>query len=162
MTLDELNMITDRTESDVEYWRLLQKKGYAAMTDEEKAAWNSGTMKGAYNVSDLNRVGIALNYLREELADVGHISRNLFVAKTNWSKTDIPTVKDLSEYLTYVTHIRNATLQLAGTPVTPADIGTLNYSSANDIEKILLASEHILHNIQKAWYFCDDLHCGEV
>jgi hypothetical protein len=162
MTLAELNMVTDRTINDVDYWRSLQKKGYAAMTDEEKAVWNSGTMKGAYNVSDLNRVGTALNYLRESLADAGYIDRHLFVAKTDWTVTDIPTADDLSKYLTYVSRIRNATVHFPDTPLTPAGTGTLNYNNANDIEKILLASEYILENIRAIWFFCDDLYCGEV
>lgn len=155
-------MVVDRTAADVEYWRSLQQKGYAAMTDDEKAAWNSGTMKGAYNASDLNRVGVALNYLREALAAEGYLSADLFAAKTDWAVTDIPTTKNLSEYLTYIAHIRGATKQLADTPPTPADTGTLNYNNANDIEKILVASEHMLHNIQNAWFFCSDLYCGEV
>ncbi len=32
-----LNMVTDRTSADVERWRTLQQKGYAAMTADEKA-----------------------------------------------------------------------------------------------------------------------------
>ena len=155
-------MVTDRTLADVEVWRSLQKKGYAAMTDEEKALWDSGTMKGAYNVSDLNRVGAALNYLLEALADAGQTSRDAFVAKTDWSVSDIPTARDLSTYLSYVIHIRGATKHLADTPLVPANTGTLDYSGANDIEKILLASERALKNIQSAWFFSDDLHCGEV
>ena len=155
-------MVTDRTAADVERWRALDKKGYAAMTDAEKAEWNGGTMKGAYNASDLNRVGIALNYLREALADEWHISRNAFVAKTDWVATDIPTARDLSDYLDYISQIRGATKHFSSTPSVPADTGTLNYSSANDIEKILLASERMLHNIRQAWFFSDDLYCGEV
>lgn len=162
MALAELNLVTDRTATDVEYWKALQQKGYAAMTDEEKAVWSSGTMKGAYNVSDLNRVGEALNYLRESLADAGYISRHLFVAKTDWAVTDIPKANELSEYLAYVGYIRDATVHFADTPRTPADTGTLNYNSANDIEKILLASEYILENIRAVWFYCDDLYCGEV
>lgn len=162
MTLAELNMITDRTINDVDYWRSLKQKGYAAMTDEEKAVWNGGAMKGAYNVSDLNRVGTALNYLRESLADAGYISRHLFVAKTDWVGSDIPTAKDLSDYLFYVAIIRDATVHFPDTPHTPADTGTLNYTSANDIEKILLASEYILENIRAIWFFSNDLYCGEV
>lgn len=162
MTLAELNMVVDRTPADVEYWRSLQQKGYAAMTDEEKSLWSSGTMKGAYNISDLNRVGAALNYMRETLADAGQIDRNSFSAKTDWVLSDIPTAKNLSDYLAYVEQIRNATKHLAETPLTPADTGTLNYSGANDIEKILIASEYILHNIQNAWFFSNDFYCGEV
>lgn len=155
-------MIIDRTQADVEYWRSLQQKGYAAMTDDEKSAWDSGAMKGAYNASDLNRVGEALNYLHEALMNAGYISRNLFVAKTNWAVTDIPTERELSEYLASVAHICSATAQFADTPLTPAYTGTLNYNNANDIEKILLATERVLQNIRKASFFCDDLYSGEV
>ena len=43
-----LNLLTDRTARDVERWRLLHSKGYAALTAEEKSEWDAG-MKGAYN-----------------------------------------------------------------------------------------------------------------
>jgi hypothetical protein len=162
MTLTELNMVIDRTAADVERWRSLQKKGYAAMTEAEKAEWNGGKMKGAYNVSDLNRVGVALNYLRESLADAGNIQRSSFVAKTDWEADDIPTAKALSDYLDFISKIRNATEHFSSTPSVPANTGTLNYSSANDIEKILLASEHMLHNMRRTWFFSNDLYCGEV
>lgn len=162
MSLAELNLITDRTQADVDYWRSLQQKGYAAMTDEEKAAWSAGTLKGAYNVSDLNRVGAALNYLREELADASYISRDAFVAKTDWVVTDIPTAENLSVYLAQVAMIRDAIAHPLATPPTPADTGTLNYTTANDIEKILVDSEYVLEQIRAAWFFCNDLFCGEV
>ena len=157
-----LNMITDRTSDDVERWRVLQQKGYAAMTTAEKAEWISGSMKGAYNASDMNRVGVALNYLRDALADETYLSRDVFVAKTDWSESDIPTVNDLSLYLSYVETIRKATVHFAETPRTPTNTRALNYRDANDIEKILLASEDILYKMRAAWFFLDDLHCGEV
>lgn len=155
-------LITDRTQTDVDYLRDLQLKGYAAMTDEEKAAWSSGTVKGAYNASDLNRVGVALNYLRSMLADLGYLSPSAFEAKTDWAMTEIPSAVEFFKYLTYVSLIRDATKQFAETPLAPADAGAFNYSGANDIEKILLASEYILENIRASWFFCDDLCCGEV
>lgn len=155
-------MVTDRTQADLDLWRDLQKKGYAAMTDAEKELWDSGIMKGAYNASDLNRVGEALNYLLEALANIGEISRDAFVAKTDWDVTDIPTAEELSAYLSYVAIIRSATEHFANTPLVPADTGTLNYSGANDIEKILLDAELVLHNVQDALFFSDDLYCGEV
>ena len=159
--MTELNLITDRTQADVDYALALKKRGWGGMTAAERAEWTAG-LKGAYNTTDLNRVGEALNFLREALADEGYISPNLFVAKTNWVATDIPTERDLSEYLSFVDSIRNATVQFADTPLTPVYTGTLSYRSANDIEKILLAAEHILCNIRNAWFFCDDFHCGEV
>lgn len=39
------------------------------MTAAEQAEWLTG-MKGAYNAADLNRVGIALNYLAARLSSI--------------------------------------------------------------------------------------------
>ena len=157
-----LNMVTDRTSGDVERWRALQQKGYAAMTADEKAEWISGSMKGAYNASDMNRVGVALNYLRNAFVGEAYLPRDAFIAKTDWNESDIPTVNDLSSYLSYVQTIRNATVHFAETPRAPTNTRALNYRDANDIEKILLASEDILLKMRAAWFFLDDLHCGEV
>ena len=57
-------LITDRTTADVARVHELAVKGYAGMTAAELAEWLAG-MKGAYNDVDLNRVGTALNYLRQ-------------------------------------------------------------------------------------------------
>lgn len=59
-------LITDRTTADVARVHELAVKGYAGMTAAELAEWLAG-MKGAYNDVDLNRVGTALNYLRDRL-----------------------------------------------------------------------------------------------
>ena len=76
-------LITDRTAADVARVEELATKGFAAMTADERAEWLGG-MKGAYNASDLNRVGAALNYLAARLApncgtDTG------WTAKTDWA-----------------------------------------------------------------------------
>lgn len=63
------NLITDRTQADVERVKALAAKGFAAMTAAERAEWLTG-MKGAYNASDLNRVGTALNYLAGRLGPI--------------------------------------------------------------------------------------------
>lgn len=57
-----LNLITDRTQADIDYAVRLSQKGWSGMTAEEKADWESG-LKGAYNASDLNRVGNAVVYV---------------------------------------------------------------------------------------------------
>ena len=48
-------LITDRTEADFDRAKALAAKGWDDMTDDEKAEWRANP-KGAYNVSDLNRV----------------------------------------------------------------------------------------------------------
>lgn len=62
-------LITDRTAADVARVHELAVKGYAGMTAAELAEWLAG-VKGAYNAVDLNRVGTALNYLRDRLTGV--------------------------------------------------------------------------------------------
>ena len=73
LTVRGYEFITDRTQHDVLRWRQLRDKGLAKMTAAELSEWFSGTMKGAYNVSDLNRVGLALNVIRDRLATPGYV-----------------------------------------------------------------------------------------
>ena len=81
--IDEL--ITDRTQSDVTHWKELHDKGWAGMTDEEKAEWNTAAMKGAYNYTDLNRVTEAMDYLDETFTRYGYETgyRKIFVRNTS-------------------------------------------------------------------------------
>ena len=155
-------LVTDRTAADLARWLDLRNKGYAKMTEAERAEWDAGNMKGAYNVSDLNRVGAALNYLRDRLAEASYMSQVAFVAKTGWAVTDIPTASNLSDYLRYVAAIREALAQFATTPATPTNTGGLDYQEANDIEKILVDVDQLITNMLTARYFCAELYSGEV
>lgn len=65
-------LITDRTSSDVSRWSELKSKGWAGMTEAEKAEWSAG-MKGAYKYTDLNRVNEALVYLQNRLRGYGYL-----------------------------------------------------------------------------------------
>ena len=154
-------LVTDRTAADLARWLDLRNKGYANMTEAERTEWDSG-MKGAYNASDLNRVGEALNYLRDRLAEASYLSQVAFIAKTDWTATDIPTASDLFNYLRYVSVVREALAQFAKTPATPDYTGGLDYQEANDIEKILVDVDQLITNMQAHRYYCGELFCGEV
>ena len=54
-------LITDRSQADVAALRALAALGWDNMTPAQKAAWSAS--KGAYNATDLNRVGEAMDYL---------------------------------------------------------------------------------------------------
>ena len=100
-------LITDRTQTDVSEWLRLRSKGYAAMTEEEKAKWVAG-MKGSYNASDLNRVTEAMVYLAELYRQYGYsvtytplnITHDDGTTDTTWRFTDIPTDAQMAEFLT--------------------------------------------------------------
>ena len=160
---DIYGLITDRTAEDVSRWLTLRNKGYANMTAEEKAEWNTGQMKGAYNPPyDMNRVGFALNYLRDRLVEARYLKAGVFTAKEDWTAADIPTAADLTNYLKYVSVVREALPRYSTTPPTPVYSGGLNYQEANDIEKILVDVDQLITNMLAARYFSGELYSGEV
>lgn len=157
------NLITDRTQADVARWLTLRNKGYSNMTDAEKAEWDAGNMKGAYNPPyDMNRVGAALNYLRDRLVEASYLSPGVFSARVDWTAADVPTAEDLTNYIKYVSTIREALAQFPATPPTPENTGGLDYREANNIEQILIDVDRLIDNMLAARYFCGELYGGEV
>ena len=151
------NLITDRTQADVERVRELAAKGFAAMTAAERAEWLAG-MKGAYNASDLNRVGTALNYLAGHLGPIcGKIIT--WTAKTDWSVTDIITASQAAEYRRQIQNIRDALAYPAGTPDAP-QLGRLTYTDANNIERILKLCEDLIVNVAKSFRHTGAAECA--
>lgn len=156
-----LDLVTDRTLDDYRRWLELRNKGWANMSAAERTEW-AAPMKGAYGISDLNRVGAALNYLLRALADATYLSGDEFTAKENWTATEVPTANDLSNLLLMVATIRGALTVWASTPRTPADTGTLDYTGANNIEKILADVDQLVTNMIAAQYYSGELYSGEV
>lgn len=150
-------LVTDRTQADVERVKALEAKGFAAMTAAERAEWLAG-MKGAYNASDLNRVGTALNYLAARLSSICG-RRITWTAKTDWAVTDIITASQAEAYRKQVQSIRDALAYPAETPDAP-QLGRLTYIGANDIERILVLCEELIDNITKAFRYTGAAECA--
>lgn len=151
------NLITDRTQADVERVKALAAKGFAAMTAAERAEWLAG-MKGAYNASDMNRVGTALNYLAARLAPVCGMSI-AWSAKTDWAVTDIATASQAETYRQQIQDIRDALAYPAGTPDAP-QMKRLTYTGANDIERILTICEELIVNVAKSFRHTGAAECA--
>lgn len=150
-------LVTDRTQADVERVQALAAKGFSAMTAAEQAEWLAG-MKGAYNASDMNRVGTALNYLVARLGPV--CGRSItWTAKTDWAVTDIATASQVAEYRRQIQDIRDALTYPAGTPDAPS-LNHLTYANANDIERILTLCETLIDNIMKAFRYTGAAECA--
>lgn len=150
-------LVTDRTQADVERVKALAAKGFAGMTTDEQAEWLAG-MKGAYNASDMNRVGTALNYLVARLGPV--CGRSItWMAKTDWAVTDIATASQAAEYRRQIQDIRDALTYPADTPDAP-ELARLDYTGANDIERILALCEELIDNIAKAFRYTGAAECA--
>lgn len=150
-------LVTDRTQADVERVKALAAKGFSAMTADERAEWLAG-MKGAYNASDMNRVGTALNYLAGRLGPIcGKIIT--WTAKTDWAVTDIITASQAAEYRRQIQNIRDALAYPAGTPDAP-QLARLTYTGANDIERILKLCEELIVNVAKSFRHTGAAECA--
>lgn len=149
-------LITDRTAADVARVHELAVKGYAGMTVAELAEWMAG-MKGAYNAVDLNRVGTALNYLRDRLTGV--CGRDItWQAKTDWAMTDVITAAQGSAYHDQIGDVRAALTYPANAPDVP-EIALLTYAGANDIERILTICEMLIDNAINAFRYTGVAEC---
>lgn len=154
-----LNLITNRTARDVERWKELHDKGWAAMTSAERAEWTSG-MKGAYKHTDMNRVESAVAELTARFAERG---TNLsLTTKTNWTRTGWPTKSDMARYFANVEALKVAVGVPLNVPDTPTTNTLFDYRGANDLEKILLAVEAWLDAASETNYYAGEIYSGEV
>lgn len=155
------NMITDRTAEDVLRWRELRDKGIDKMTPAELEEWESN-MKGSYNISDLNRVGSALAFLRNELIKAGYLVGIEFNPKTDWKENDVPTRQEYVWIVYAVGVVRDALARYRTTPKAPTTNSKLDFQIANDIEQILIDVDDLLIKTNATPLYCGELYCGEI
>lgn len=156
----DLNLITNRTQADVD--RVAQLTGRVSAgtaTEAEQTEWASD-LKGAYNASDLNRVGAAVAYVAGRLNGYGYAVT--VTAKQDWTGSDIPTAGQMAAYLRDVAALRGAIAVMASTPPTPDSASGLTWREANDIERILLDVDELLTRMAAAWFYSGELYAGEV
>lgn len=184
-----MNLITDRTASDVSRAKALRAKGWSSMTEEEQAKYLSG-LKGAYNYTDLNRVEYATQFINEYLNGLQDVldnyraerdvaSSSVWVVpylpldlthKVDWSMDDLPTEEDLARYLSNVEKVSG---QFPITRNLPASMDGLSYEAANEIEKALeeeyktgLAYEidikQLIDNTAAVYVYSGEVYGGEL
>jgi hypothetical protein len=151
-------LITDRSALDITRREELKQKFInRAATAAEITEWFAG-VKGAYNASDLNRVGNAVNYINDVLIGYGY-SLPLSV-KTDWVAGTIPTEAQMTTYLANIATLRD-TIYLPVTVVnSPTSMNNLTYTDANNIETILAALYEYVFTIAYAFRHCGITICG--
>lgn len=155
-----LHLITDRTQADVDRVRaLLRKWRDGTMTDAEKAEW-ALDLKGAYNASDLNRVGAAVRYVAGRLHEHGY--KVAVAPKEDWLEDDDPTAGQMESYRRDIAAIRSALAVKPSTPPAPGSMDGLTYVEANNIEQILLDVDALLTLISQGLYYSGEIYAGEI
>lgn len=170
-------LIYDRTQADVDRVFTLKNKilteGLNALSSEELAEYMAG-MKGAYNYTDMNRVGQAVAYIADrmialpteletyreerEVADdpAYHVPYDadsvVVTAKTNWAMGDTPTQSVVAAYLADLSTLRKQITLPADTPAVPTSLNNLTFSVANDIEYLLYVIYQAFLKVEAALY----------
>lgn len=155
-----MQLITDRVQADVDrVAQLAARVSAGTATAAEQTEWASD-LKGAYNASDLNRVGAAVAYVAGRLNGYGYaVTVN---PKQDWTGSDIPTAGQMAAYLQDVATLRGAIAVMASTPPTPDSANGLTWQEANDIEQILLDVDELLTRMAAAWFYSGEIWSGEI
>lgn len=155
-----MQLITDRVQADVNRVdQLAARISAGTATAAEQTEWASD-LKGAYNASDLNRVGAAVAYVAGRLNGYGYYVS--VSPKQDWTANDIPTAGQMATYIQDVATLRGAIAVMASTPPTPDSASGLTWREANDIERILLDVDELLTRMAAAWFYSGELYAGEV
>ncbi len=155
------SLITDRTQRDVDRVTELEDKINGGTATAAELQEYLGSMKGAYNTADLNRVGNAILYLADWLNANGYPVK--VTPKTDWVDNEVlQDAQELTHYLDQVQIIRGVLPLPGNTPTVPADVEQLTYQEANDIERILQTIEAMTKNMAAAWFYSGEIYAGEV
>lgn len=170
-------LIYNRTLSDVERVYELKNKilqnGLSSLTDTERSEYFSG-MKGAYNWTDFNRVGEAVNFIanrmkslqgeidtfRESLGlatsdvyNVPYDSSTITVfPKTDWTVYDTPTQSQVHTYLNNLITLRKQLSLPEYAPNVPETLDKLTIDTANSIEYLLHVIYEAFLAVEKTLY----------
>lgn len=170
-------LIFDRTQADVDRVYALKQKiltgGLTSLTAEEKAEYMGG-MRGAYNATDLNRVGQAVSYLADRFTDLPgeleayreekgvaddelyHVpydpSTVVVSPKQNWTVADIPTNSQVQTYLNNLLVLRRQLVLPADVPMVPTSLNNLTFDTANQIEYLLWLVNAALVKVENDLY----------
>ena len=134
------SLIYNRTQADVDYALMLQSENIYTPED----------LRGAYNASDRNRVGGAINYIAALMRLLG------IQTKVDWHEYSIASVQDNSDTINALNILKHYLPINADVPKENsvgnfpyADLDKLTFQKANDIERILFEMYGVYTRVNK-------------
>ena len=155
-----IRLITDRTQADLNKLRaILGRFAAGTQTAADWTAMNSPSQRGAYNYTDLNRVGAAVALLAESLSGQGyHLTTS---PRTDWAEADIPAATPMGTYLTDVGTIFRARLVQQPYITLPASMAGLTLAGMNSIEWALVCVDAVTPVVRKSYIYSGEVMAGE-
>ena len=127
MAFDFSTLVTDRTQQDVAYARqLVEKLVTGTATEAEIAEWNSFTLKGVYNHTDLNRVTAAMDALKAKLEGYGYAVPGYQRIKVPHNPPPVPSASRLPEGYMELSWIEGTGTQYVDTGVKMTNRSTVD------------------------------------
>lgn len=151
-----IRLITDRTQADVDALRTLLALPLEQWPEEQKEAYLSGVLRGMYSWADLNRVQLAVSYLRQKLEAFGEMTQPQQSTR-QWTKLFHADPAAAEAYLTDVENLKKHLPESAAVPETPETLEGLWPETANAIEIILMAVDLEAAAIKRRQFW----HSGE-
>lgn len=154
-----VDLIFDRKNEDVARLKSLRTKvRNRTATVAEYEEWLT-SLKGAYNNTDLNRVGEAINYLGNLLNTYGYI--NDATAKIDWAIRDKPNPEQMNDYLNNLNKLKECYSVKPNTPDLPFNMEKLTFTEANNIEKILYDINELIEKMEAMFRYSNTFYSGE-
>lgn len=145
-------LVTDRIQDDVTRLEYIVSKPRSERTTEEQQELDSFSYKGGYSYKDLNRVGEAVLYLKDNIENLGFVIK-LREVKTDWTEFDSPTPQQLEDYIFNV--ITVVSVLISSIDDLPSTVYNLTVDGANKIEEYLIelyaVIDKMLRNIDLGW-----------
>ena len=187
------SLIFDRTQEDVDRVKTLKTQimtdGFSSLSSAERAEYLAG-MRGAYNYTDMNRVGQAVAYIAQRMTALpeqlyayrqahGVAEDSVYnlpydpaqvsvTPKIDWKVSDIPSQTQIKTYLGNISNLRSILTLPSDTPSPPQNLNGMTYTVANNLEKILYVIYQRFLEIETGWYnlidraTLDHMFTGEV
>ena len=152
-----LNLITDRASSDVNYAKSFQGKKWDDLSTEQKAEYLLG-LKGTYSYIDFNRVEKAVQFLSDLLNTYGY--SNKVNIKTDWTPEDMQTVIEIQRYIDNIAELKNKYYSNVEGEM-PTTSTWLTIEGANYIEKILVNIEELIKNMEQYFVYSGVSNSGQ-
>lgn len=155
-----LNLITDRTQQDVNRYYYFRDKKWNDLTADEKSEWLAG-LKGCYNYTDFQRVENAVKYLSDILNEEGYTNTVVISDVSTYTHEYIRDKEEIIQYLDNIATLQEVYYNNLEMGILPTIDSWLSYEGANIIERILLDIEQMIADMQAQWRYSDELYAGE-
>jgi len=142
-------LIYDRTQADVDY----------ALELRSKFIYSAQDLKGAYNISDRNRVGRTVNYIAELLRTGGNNEASINI-REDWNEYDIIKRGDNEPVLSALICLKKYFPDDKITEI-PDSLDGLTYQKANALENVLYDFCGVFLRIGESWIYCGDGYVSE-